>query len=120
VTLRERPFVAGRWVAAVLVAAFAMVACGGSSTTGGTTKYVVGVSNTLQGNGWREEMICSIKAQAKASGVVSKVIIANRNTDAAGQIADIRNLISSGANVIVINPSDRDALNSVIIRQPGG
>jgi ribose transport system substrate-binding protein len=101
-------------VAAVLVAAFAMVACGGSSTTGGTTKYVVGVSNTLQGNGWREEMICSIKAQAKASGVVSQVIIANRNTDAAGQIADIRNLISSGANVIVINPSDRDALNSVI------
>ena len=101
-------------MAAALVAAFALVACGGSSTTGGTTKYVVGVSNTLQGNGWREEMICSIKAQAKASGVVSKVIIANRNTDAAGQIADIRNLISSGANVIVINPSDRDALNSVI------
>ena len=113
-THRERPLGAGRWVAAVLVAAFALVACGGSSTTGGTTKYVVGVSNTLQGNGWREEMICSIKAQAKASGVVSKVIVANRTTDAAGQIADIRNLISSGANVIVINPSDRDALNSVI------
>jgi ribose transport system substrate-binding protein len=114
VTHRERPLGAGRLMGAVLVAAFALVACGGSSTTGGTTKYVVGVSNTLQGNGWREEMICSIKAQAKASGVVSKVIIANRNTDAAGQIADIRNLISSGANVIVINPSDRDALNSVI------
>src|SRR6266550_694626 len=98
-----------------LLAAFALVACGGTSSGGGTaTKYVVGVSNTLTGNGWREEMICSIKAQAKASGVVSKVIIANRTTDAAGQIADIRNLISSGANVIVINPSDRDALNSVI------
>ncbi|HKW71857.1 MAG TPA: substrate-binding domain-containing protein, partial [Candidatus Dormibacteraeota bacterium] len=89
--------------------------CGNQpSGGGGPTKYVVGVSNTLQGNGWREEMICSIKAQAKVSGVVSKVVIANRNTDAAGQIADIRNLISSGANVIVINPSDRDALNSVI------
>src|SRR5256886_13175680 len=97
-----------------MVAAFALVACGNQSTGGGTTKYVVGVSNTLTGNGWREEMICSIKAQAKASGVVSKVIVANRTTDAAGQIADIRNLISSGANVIVINPSDRDALNSVI------
>src|SRR5437660_1082883 len=98
-----------------MVGAFALIACGGSTGGGGTTtKYIVGVSNTLQGNGWREEMICSIKAQAKASGVVSKVVIANRNTDAAGQIADIRNLISSGANVIVINPSDRDALNSVI------
>src|SRR5437879_12874635 len=99
-----------------MVGAFALVACGGTSGGGGTTttKYIVGVSNTLQGNGWREEMICSIKAQAKVSGVVSKVIIANRNTDAAGQIADLRNLISSGANVIVINPSDRDALNAVI------
>jgi ribose transport system substrate-binding protein len=104
----------GRLVASLLVAIFALVACGGQSGGGGTTKYVVGVSNTLQGNGWREEMICSIKAQAKVSGVVSKVIIANRNTDAAGQIADIRNLISSGANIIVINPSDRDALNPVI------
>jgi len=112
----EWPRSRGGMVAALLVAAFALVACGGGSGGGGggTTKYVVGVSNTLQGNGWREEMICSIKAQAKASGVVSKVIIANRNTDAAGQIADIRNLISSGANVIVINPSDRDALNPVI------
>src|SRR2546427_7126912 len=101
-------------MAALMVAAFALVACGNQSTGGGTTKYVVGVSNTLTGNGWREEMICSIKAQAKASGVVSKVIVANRTTDAAGQIADIRNLISSGANIIVINPSDRDALNAVI------
>jgi ribose transport system substrate-binding protein len=115
VTHRERPLTAGRLVAALLAAVFAMVACGGTSNGGGTTtKYVVGVSNTLTGNGWREEMICSIKAQAKASGVVSRVIVANRTTDASGQIADIRNLISSGANVIVINPSDRDALNSVI------
>ena len=29
-------------------------------------KWVLGVSNTLVGNGWREEMICAIKAQAKA------------------------------------------------------
>ena len=42
-------------------------------------KYVIGVSNTLVGNGWREEMICAVKAQAIASGKVSKVIVANRN-----------------------------------------
>ncbi|HEX2647817.1 MAG TPA: ABC transporter substrate-binding protein [Candidatus Dormibacteraeota bacterium] len=115
-TSRDRPLNAGRLLATLMVAAFALVACGNNSSSGGgtTTKYVVGVSNTLQGNGWREEMICSIKAQAKVSGIVSKVVIANRNTDAAGQISDIRNLISSGANVIVINPSDRDALNTVI------
>ena len=59
-------------------------------------------------------MICSIKAQAEASGLVSKVIVANRNGGPAEQIADLRNLISAGANAIIINPSDREALNPVI------
>ena len=76
--------------------------------------YTIGVSNTVAGNGWREEMICSIKAQALASGLVSKVIVANRNGGPSEQIADLRNLISAGANAIIINPSDREALNPVI------
>jgi ribose transport system substrate-binding protein len=77
-------------------------------------KYVLGVSNTLVGNGWREEMICAVKAQARASGKVSKVIVANRNGGPAEQNADIRNLISAGANAIIINPSSPSALNAVI------
>jgi ribose transport system substrate-binding protein len=76
--------------------------------------YVVGVSNTLIGNGWREEMVCSVKAEALASGKVSKVILANRNGGPSEQIADLRNLISAGANIIIINPSDRKALDPVI------
>src|SRR5580704_16402089 len=77
-------------------------------------KYVVGVSNTLVGNGWREEMVCSIKAEALASGMVSKVILANRNGGPSEQIADLRNLISAGCNIIIVNPSDRKALDPVI------
>src|SRR4051812_26446579 len=96
-------------VGAITAAAFA---------SGGVAKpqanYVIGVSNTLVGNGWREEMICAIKAQAKASGVVTDVKVANRNGGPAEQIADIRNLISAGANAIIINPSSGNALNSVI------
>jgi ribose transport system substrate-binding protein len=68
--------------------------------------YTIGVSNTVAGNGWREEMICSIKAQALASGKVASLNIAHRNTDAAGQLEDIRNLISAGVDAIVVNPSD--------------
>ena len=98
----------------MLAAGLLATACGGSNTPAGPKKYVVGISNTLTGNGFREEMICSIKAQAKASGVVSKIVIANRNTDPSGQIADMRNLISAGVNVIVVNPSDRSALDPVI------
>ena len=47
--------------------------------------YTIGISNTVQGNGWREEMVCAMKAQALASGKVTKLNIAHRNTDAAGQ-----------------------------------
>jgi len=98
------------------VLAGATLVIGLSAATGAMAagKYVVGVSNTLIGNGWREEMICSIKAEALASGMVSKVVVANRNGGPSEQIADIRNLISAGANAIILNPSDREALNPVI------
>jgi ribose transport system substrate-binding protein len=93
------------------LAVLAMATAGGAQAA---DKYVVGVSNTLIGNGWREEMVCSVKAEALASGKVSKVILANRNGGPSEQIADIRNLISAGANIIIINPSDRKALDPVI------
>ena len=76
--------------------------------------YTIGVSNTVQGNGWREEMICAIKAQALASGKVASLNIAHRNTDAAGQLEDIRNLIAAGVDAIVINPSDPSGINPAI------
>ena len=97
----------------IALAAAAAVAIAGQAAAA-DKKYVVGVSNTLIGNGWREEMVCSIKAEALASGKVSKVILANRNGGPSEQIADIRNLISAGANIIIINPSDRKALDPVI------
>jgi ribose transport system substrate-binding protein len=106
-----------RWAMAIL-AVVAVSVVGAVTASAKPDKaqadWVLGVSNTLVGNGWREEMICAIKAQAKASGVISKVIVANRNGGPAEQIADIRNLISAGANAIIINPSSPTALNSVI------
>ena len=33
--------------------------------------YTIGVSNTVQGNGWREEMICSIRARASSAEAAS-------------------------------------------------
>jgi ribose transport system substrate-binding protein len=97
---------------ALVTVALSIVATAGAKPAAGT--YVLGVSNTLVGNGWREEMICAVKAQALASGKVSKVIVANRNGGPAEQIADIRNLISAGANAIIINPSSASALNAVV------
>jgi ribose transport system substrate-binding protein len=107
-------------LASCMLLAAALGACGGDNGTasggggGGDKKWVVGVSNTLVGNGWREEMICSVKAESLASGKVSKVVVANRNGGPTEQIADLRSLISQGVNAIVVNPSDREKLNPVI------
>ena len=35
-------------------------------TAAAEDNYKIGVTNTVQGNGWREEMICAIKAEALA------------------------------------------------------
>ena len=105
----------GTRLALVLAAAVAVaVTAAVTASARSSAKYVIGVSNTLVGNGWREEMICSVKAQANASGNVSKVIVADRNGSAAEQAADIRNLISAGVNAIIIDPADPKSLNSVI------
>lgn len=83
-------------------------------TGGEEGPFTIGVSNTLVGNQWREQMVCSIKAQALASEVVDEVVLANRNTDATGQIADIEGLIGQGVDAIIVNPHDRTALDDVI------
>ena len=76
--------------------------------------WKIGISNTVQGNGWREEMVCAMKAQALASGEVESLNIAHRNTDAAGQLEDMRNLIQAGVDAIVVNPGSADGINSAI------
>ncbi|UVC16566.1 ABC transporter substrate-binding protein [Mesorhizobium onobrychidis] len=95
-----------------LLAGAAFLASVGVSSA--EAKYTIGVSNTVQGNGWREEMICAIKAQALASGEITKLNIAHRNTDAAGQLEDIRNLISAKVNAIVVNPADPAGIKSAL------
>jgi ribose transport system substrate-binding protein len=113
------------WCLVVAVVALVAAGCGsgsnnnssgGGSSAGGNSgkKYVLGISNTLVGNGFREEMICAAKAQALASGKVSKVLVQNQNGGAPEQIAAIRTLISAGANAIIANPADATALDPVI------
>jgi ribose transport system substrate-binding protein len=85
----------------------------GSAPAGGG-EFVIGISNTLTGNGWREVMICSIKAQALASGEVSEVVTISRNGGPTEQIQDLQNLISQGVDAIIVNPTDREQLNPVI------
>ena len=96
------------------IAALALTTTLSPAFAGGHKAYTIGVSNTVQGNGWREEMICAMRAQALVEGDVANLIVAHRNTDSAGQLEDINNLIEAGVDAIVLNPSNPDALNSAL------
>jgi ribose transport system substrate-binding protein len=98
----------------LLVAASAASILAGLGGAAAAQEYTIGISNTVQGNGWREEMICAMKAQALDSGQVASLNIAHRNTDAAGQLEDIRNLIQAGVDAIVVNPANPDGINAAI------
>jgi len=77
--------------------------------------YTIGYSNGGGvGNGFREEQVCTAKAEALASGRVSTLTTIHRNTDAAGQLQDIRDLIAKGVQAIVFNPNSPDALNPAL------
>ena len=94
--------------------AILVAGCTGGDGGDGEGAYTIGVSNTLTNNGWREEMICSINAQALVSGEVESLSINHRDTDAAGQLEDLRNLIAEGVDAIIVNPADRSALDDAL------
>jgi ribose transport system substrate-binding protein len=80
-----------------------------------TGAYVIGYSNGGGvGNGFREEQVCTAKAEALSSGQVTELNTIHRNTDAAGQLQDIRDLISADVDAIVFNPNDPEALNPAL------
>lgn len=82
---------------------------------GGEGSYAIGYSNGGGvGNGFREEQVCTAKAEALASGQVSELTTIHRNTDAAGQLSDIRDLVAAGVDAIVFNPNDPEALNPAL------
>jgi ribose transport system substrate-binding protein len=82
---------------------------------GGGEGYAIGYSNGGGvGNGFREEQVCTAKAEALASGQVAELTTIHRNTDAAGQLSDIRDLIAAGVDAIVFNPNDPEALNPAL------
>ena len=77
--------------------------------------YTIGFSNTGgTGNGFREEQNCTAKAEALSSGEVSQITVTTHDTDAAGQLQDLRDLIAKGVDALVFNPSSPDALNPAL------
>jgi ribose transport system substrate-binding protein len=108
-----------RSVIALAAVALIAAACSSSGSSaapsGAMASYKIGFSNTGgTGNGFREEQNCTAKAQALASGEVSELTLVTHDTDAAGQLQDLRDLIAKDVDALVFNPSSPDALNPAL------
>jgi ribose transport system substrate-binding protein len=96
---------------------FALTAFAGGKTEGGQKGFVVGLSNGPFTHSWRVEMLESLQQQFdiyKEKGWVSKLIVQNAGPDVNTQIAQIRNLIASKVNLLLVNPNSGTALNPVL------
>jgi ribose transport system substrate-binding protein len=104
-------------LAAIALVLAACSTTGAPGAAGAKAPYSIGYSNGGGvGNGFREEQVCTAKAEGTALGTskISGITVIHRNTDAAGQLSDLRTLISQKVNAIVFNPNDPDALNPAL------
>jgi ribose transport system substrate-binding protein len=96
------------------------VTAGGDQETASEKKtegFKVGLSNSYIGNNWRTQMIDGFKEMAeeyKSKGIISDYIVQSSGVDVNNQIAQIRNMINAGIDLLVIDPISPTALNPVI------
>jgi ribose transport system substrate-binding protein len=85
------------------------------SATPAAAAWKIGFSNNFGiGNGFREEQLCTAKAQALVSGQVASGKWIHQAEDTYPQLQQIRDLIAADVDAIVFNPSSKDALNTAL------
>lgn len=79
--------------------------------------FVVGFSLGAYGWPWRTQHVEDFKLQAekyKAAGLIKDYYIRVAGGEVSAQIADVRDLIALGVDILIINPNSATALNDVI------
>ena len=115
---RRKSWIRGGLVILLCLLFAAAAFAGGSAEKPGAAKgIVVGLSNGPFTHSWRVQMIENLHNQVEtyvAKGWVSKLIVQNAGEDVNTQIAQIRNLIASKVNLLLIDPNSATALLPVI------
>ena len=94
-----------------------VMAFGGEEPEREEGDFVIGISNSLYGNIWRERMLESMKIVAefyKAKGMLKDTVVQQSGPDVQTQIQQIRNMISQGVDMILITPASATGLTGVI------
>jgi ABC-type sugar transport system substrate-binding protein len=79
--------------------------------------YVIGISNSLYGNLWREKMLEDMATVADfyiQKGMLKDTVVQQSGPDVQTQIQQIRNMINQGVDLVCINPASASGLVGVI------
>jgi len=109
----------------VLAIALLAIACSGGSSTPTTNpnalatpapgQYTLGFSNAFGiGNGFREEQLCTARAQALKSGKITAGSWIHQSASTYPQLQQFRDLIAKHTSAIIFNPNSPDGLNQAI------
>jgi ribose transport system substrate-binding protein len=79
--------------------------------------YTIGISNPFITSEYRTQMIERLEetnAEYMEMGLTTELVIESENTDVAGQLQQIENLMNQGVDAILVNPGDAVALNQIL------
>ncbi len=123
-------------VMALVIIATVLAACAPAATTAAPTtapttaapttapttppaakKFTIGISNSFISSEYRTQMIDELKtvnAEYMAKGITNDLVIESKDTDVAGQIQQLQNLMAKGVDAILVNPGDVNGLNATL------
>ena len=79
--------------------------------------YTIGISNPFISSEYRTQMIeelIAVNQEYMDQGLTTELVIESADTDVAGQIQQLQNLIAQDVDAILVNPGDVSGLNATL------
>jgi ribose transport system substrate-binding protein len=80
-------------------------------------RFTIGISNPFISSEYRTQMIAELIAvnqEYMDAGITTELVIESADTDTAGQIQQLQNLMAQGVDAILVNPGDVNGLNATL------
>ena len=81
------------------------------------TKFTIGISNPFISSEYRTQMIAElieVNQEYMDAGLTNELVIESADTDVAGQIQQLQNLMAKNVDAILVNPGDVNGLNATL------
>jgi len=85
---------------------------------GAAEPFTIGISNPFISSEYRTQMIASlieVNQEYMDAGLTTELVIESADTDVAGQIQQLQNLMAKDVDAILVNPGDVNGLNSTLL-----